>query len=127
MTYSRRERWLLGLFLVLILPAFGGLIWRLFDLQYYQKETFDKVSRRQQNAVVPDKPRRGLILDSRGRVLAASVKTWNAFAEPRRLREYPDQIQVAASALRDILNMPGYEICRIIEESRNPGYVKLKA
>ncbi|MCI0498697.1 MAG: penicillin-binding protein 2 [Planctomycetales bacterium] len=126
MSTIRRERWMLGLLLAAILPAFGGLVWRLFDLQYYQKETFDRTSQHQQNLVVKEKPRRGLILDNRGRVLAASVKTWDAIVEPRRLKDYPDQIQVVASSLRDILNMPGYEVCRLIEESRNPGYVKIK-
>jgi cell division protein FtsI/penicillin-binding protein 2 len=119
--------WILGLFLVVIVPVFGALIWRLFDLKHTRKEEFQASSWRQQNAMIPELPRRGQILDCKGRVLAASVEAYNAFVEPRRLKEYPDQIQVAAASLQEILGIPGPEICRIIEESQNPGFVEIKA
>lgn len=123
---TKREITLLSLFMLIIIVAFGGLIWRLYDLQIRQKLVFNQISRKQQNAIVPEKPRRGLILDSRGRVLAASFKTYNVFVEPRRLQEIPDQILVAASELQPMLNMAGDEICRRIQNSRNPGFLKIK-
>jgi cell division protein FtsI/penicillin-binding protein 2 len=126
MNPTKREITLLSLFLLCITLAFGGLIWRLYDLQVRQKSVFHQISRKQQNAVVPEKARRGLILDCRARVLAASVKTYNVFAEPRRLQEFPDQILVAASELQPILNVPGDEICRKIQSCQNPGYLKIK-
>ncbi|RKZ84020.1 MAG: hypothetical protein DRQ39_08805, partial [Gammaproteobacteria bacterium] len=127
MNASRREIWVMSLFLTVIVLVFGALLWRVFDLKYYQRETFQEKSQRQLSAFGIEKPRRGQILDCKGRVLAASVKTYNAFVEPRVLKEYPDQILVTASTLQDILDIPGPEICDIIEQSQNPGFVKLKS
>ena len=124
---SKREMWILGLFLVIVVAVFSALTWRVVDLKYTQREAFEASSRRQKTAMVPEKPRRGQILDCKGRVLAASIESYNVFVEPRRLKEYPDQIQVAAASLQEILNVPGHEICRLIDESQNPGYVKIKA
>ena len=123
----RREIWILGLFLAAMVSVFAGLTWRLVDLKHTQRQAYEESSHRQKTALVPEKPRRGQILDCKGRVLAASVEAYNVFVEPRRLREYPDQIQVAAASLQEILGTPGPEICRMIDESRNPGYVKIKA
>ena len=123
----RREIWILGLFLAAMVSVFAGLTWRLVDLKHTQRQAYEESSHRQKTALVPEKPRRGQILDCKGRVLAASVEAYNVFVEPRRLRDYPDQIQVAAASLQEILGTPGPEICRMIDESRNPGYVKIKA
>jgi len=127
MNASRREIWIMSLFLTAIVLVFGALFWRVFDLKYYQREAFHENSQRQLSKFDIEKPRRGQILDSQGRVLAASIKEYNAYAEPRVLSEYPDQILVTASSLQDILEIPGPEICRMIEESKNPGYVKIKS
>ncbi|OQY05020.1 MAG: hypothetical protein B6I25_06245 [Planctomycetales bacterium 4572_13] len=127
MNASRREIWVVSVFLTVIVLVFAALLWRVFDLKYYQRETFQEKSQRQLSAFGIEKPRRGQIFDCKGRVLAASVKTYNAFVEPRVLKEYPDQILVTASTLQDILEIPGPEICDIIEQSQNPGFVKLKS
>ncbi|MEN8126988.1 MAG: penicillin-binding protein 2, partial [Planctomycetota bacterium] len=126
MNSGKREIWGLGFFLLLAVFVFGSLIWRVVDLKHTQRQTFEETSRRQQRAVVPEKPRRGQIVDCKGRVLAASVKTYNAFVEPRRLQE-SDHVLIAAASLQEILGVPGPEICRIIDESRNPGFVKIKS
>ena len=127
MNAGRREIWIISVFLIVIVLVFGAMFWRVFDLKYYQRETFQEKSQRQLSAFGVEKPRRGQILDCRGRVLAASVKTYNAFVEPRVLKDYPDQVQDIAGQLQDILEIPGPEICGIIDESRNPGYVKIKS
>jgi cell division protein FtsI/penicillin-binding protein 2 len=127
MNASRREIWIMSLFLTVIVLLFGALFWRVFDLKYYQRETFHEKSQRQLSKFDIEKSRRGQILDSQGRVLAASIKEYNAYVEPRVLSEYPDQILVTASSLQDILEIPGPEICRMIEESKNPGFVKIKS
>ena len=127
MNSSRREIWIMSIFLTLIVLVFGALFWRVFDLKFYQGETFLKESHRQLSAFGVEKPRRGQILDCQGRVLAASVKTYNAFVEPRVLNEYPDQILVTASSLQDILEIPGPQICGMIAETKNPGFVKIKS
>ena len=116
---GRREIWVLTLFLASFLVVFGLLFWRVFDLKYYQREKYQEKSQFQLSAFGIEKPRRGQILDCKGRVLAASIKSYNAFVEPRVLKEYPDQILVTASTLQDILQIPGPQICEIIEESKN--------
>lgn len=127
MNANRREIWIVSVFLTVIVLVFGALFWRVFDLKYHQRETFNEKSQRQLSAFGVEKPRRGQILDSGGRVLAASVKTYNAFVEPRVLNQYPDQILVTASSLQDILEIPGPQICRMIAETKNPGFVKIKS
>lgn len=123
---QRREKWILILFLVTISGVFAALTWRVIDLKHSQKEAFEETSRRQKTAMVPEKPRRGQILDCKARVLAASVTTYSAFADPLDLSESPDQLLVTASSLQDILEIPGHEICAIIDESHSSRFVKIK-
>jgi cell division protein FtsI/penicillin-binding protein 2 len=127
MSASKREIWTISIFLTMIVLAFWAILWRVFDLKYYQREAFYKKSQRQLSAFGVEKPRRGQILDCKGRVLAASVKTYNAFVEPRVLKEYPDQVQDIAGQLQEILEIPGHEISGTIYDSRNPGFVKIKS
>jgi len=127
MNASRREIWIISIFLTVMVLVFGALFWRVFDLKFYQRQSFHEKSQRQLSKFYTEKPRRGQILDSQGRVLAASVKTYNAFVEPRVLNEYPDQILVTASSLQDVLEIPGPRICQMIEESNNDGYIKIKS
>lgn len=126
MNLTKREFCVLGLFLCGISLVFGGLSWRIIDLKYNQKEAYDKSSRVQRSAVVPETPRRGMILDSQGRYLAASMKTYNVFVDSHDLRDSSDQMLVTAASLQEILGIPGHEICAKIEESRSPRYVKIK-
>jgi len=72
---------------------------------------------------VPHKPRRGVILDCRGRVLAASNKVRIVKVEPRKVKD-PKSL---SSELQPILDIGAHEICKLINESSNPGYVKIKA
>ena len=102
MNAGRREIWIISVFLIVIVLVFGAMFWRVFYLKYYQRETFQEKSQRQLSAFGVEKPRRGQILDCRGRVLAASVKTYNAFVEPRVLKDYPDQVQDIAGQLQEI-------------------------
>jgi cell division protein FtsI/penicillin-binding protein 2 len=105
-----------------VIGIFGLLGWRLFYLQYCRAEHYRQSSRRQQHAFITRQPQRGIILDSRGRILAASNKVQTVFAEPRRITDVKD----TATKLQEILDYPGHEICRIIDESRNPGFAKIK-
>lgn len=127
MIASRREVWLMRGFFAGMLIIMGLLIWRLTSLQILNAGNYDQLGQKQQSAVVPDLPRRGLILDSRGRVLAASVKSQNVFIEPRRAQISTEGTQIVASQLQEILDFPGHEICRLVEESRNPGFVRIKS
>ncbi|NLW84426.1 MAG: penicillin-binding protein 2 [Phycisphaerae bacterium] len=122
----RRQTYSLMLGLVLLTAVFGLLAWRLYDLQVVQSESFEQTSRRQQNAVVPEKAQRGFIVDSRGRLLAASNISYTVFAEPRRFED-PEAVKIVAAELHDTLGVPGHEICGMIFDATNPGYLPLKS
>jgi cell division protein FtsI (penicillin-binding protein 3) len=64
-----------------------------------------------------------VILDSRGRVLAASNKVRNIIIEPKIVED----AKSLSSELQPILDMGAHVICKLITESKNPGYVKIKA
>ena len=126
MSLQRRQFVLLSGFMGLAVIVFGLLIWRLVHLQFTLKDEYTQSSLRQRSAVIGAQPRRGLILDARGRVLAASLKTYNVFAEPRYLLKDVERLKVTAAELQTVLNEPGHELCALIDSSRNPGYVKIK-
>ncbi len=126
MNPNGQRNWLPVTFVGLTVILFGLLGWRLVHLQFTLSQQYNESSRRQRSAVVPELPRRGLILDARGRILAASSKTYNAFAEPRQLAGDPEQLKLTALELQGILNEPGWQICQTIAAGTNPGYVKVK-
>lgn len=95
---------------------------RCFYLQYFARDHYFSVCTNQQQSRTAQKPQRGVILDCRGRVLAASNKIQTIFAEPRIIE---DPMQVSRK-LEPVLSMPTDEICRIITESKNPGFAKIK-
>lgn len=108
--------------LLILIIVFAGLIGRCFYLQYagsgYRRQAFLK----QQQARIYEKPRRGLVLDCRGRILAASNLIQTVFIEPRVVRD----VKETASKLAEIIDIPAHKICKYITESKNPGYVKIK-
>ena len=73
---------------------------------------------------MPDfkRPQRGVILDCRGRVLAASNKTQIIFAEPRIIKDP----KAVSNKLQPILNIGAHQICKLIDQSNNPGFIKIK-
>ncbi len=95
---------------------------RCFYLQYFASDHYSLVCTEQQQSRTAQKPQRGVILDCRGRVLAASNKIQTIFAEPRIIE---DPMQVSRK-LGPVLGMPVDEIRRIITESKNPGFAKIK-
>jgi cell division protein FtsI (penicillin-binding protein 3) len=109
------------LLLILIL-AFLALALRCFYLQLLKSGYYKSACLRQQQRQEPQKPQRGVILDCRGRILAASNKIQTVFAEPRAIKNP----QGTYAALAPILNMNADEICGLINESNNPGFVKLR-
>jgi cell division protein FtsI/penicillin-binding protein 2 len=111
---------------VVLVISMGLLGWRLYYLQIQKSAYYAETSRRQQNLTVTQPAQRGTIFDSRGNVLAASNTADEVFIEPRRIPN-PDDIKENAMALQDILHLPGPEICRMVYESKNPGYVKIQS
>jgi len=119
---SRRERITIIVFVSVVIAAFAALGGRCYYLQYASADHYAQLSLRQQCSFLPLEPQRGVILDCRGRVLAASNQIRTIFAEPRVISDPKE----TASVLAPILDMGGHEICKLITESRNPGYVALK-
>ena len=98
--------------------AFLSLAWRCFYLQYFRSGHYYSASIKRQL----QKPQRGVILDCRGRVLAASNKIQTIFAEPRVIKEPKS----TSTELAPIVDMGAHEICKLITESKNPGFAKIK-
>lgn len=71
---------------------------------------------------MPQQPQRGVILDCRGRVLAASNKIQTIFAEPRAIKDPKD----TSNRLAAVVDIGAHEICKLIIESKNPGFVRIK-
>jgi len=111
---------------IVLVTAMGLLGWRLYVLQFVQAETYAKESQRQQTATFAQYARRGTIFDTRGNVLAASNTADEVFIEPRRLPN-PEDVKETAMVLQDILHLPGPEICRLVYDSKNKGYVKIQS
>jgi len=109
-----------SLFLVVTFLTLAG---RCFQLQFLRTDHYTEKCLKQQQGQIPYKPQRGSILDSRGRVLAASNKVRNIIIEPKRVED----AKSLSSELQPILDMGAHVICKRITESKNPGYVKIKA
>jgi len=109
------------LFAALII-AFAGLAARCFYLQYFNKGYYSELSSKQQQTIATISPQRGAILDCRGRVLAASEEILTVFAEPRVLEDFKE----TSSELGEVLDIGPHNICKIITDCENPGFVKIK-
>jgi len=117
-------------FLIILIIAFSALLGRCYYLQKYRYSHYSEISQRQQQGKIPLQPQRGTVVDSRGRVLAASNKLQTIFAEPRIIKD-PKEVsyELAEILNRDVPEpnrVGAHEICKIITESKNPGFVKLQ-
>jgi len=101
--------------------SFLALAGRCFYLQFCKGGHYVDACRRQQ-AYTSRQPQRGAILDGRGRVLAASNKIQIIKAEPRII----DDPREVSNRLAPIVNMAADEICKLIEDRRDSGYVRIK-
>ncbi len=102
--------------------GFIGVAARCFYLQYCKKDYYQQISLRAQHANFTQQPKRGAILDCRGRILAASYVSNAIFAEPRRV-----EIKKVAQVLAEITDISPNEITKAILTSRNEGYAPLIA
>jgi cell division protein FtsI (penicillin-binding protein 3) len=101
--------------------SFLALGVRCFYLQHFKNSQYADLCNKQQ-VYTQLQPQRGVILDCRGRVLAASNKIQTIFAEPRAIEDAKE----TSSKLAPIVDMGAHIICKMILESRNPGFVKIK-
>ncbi|MHC5075297.1 MAG: peptidoglycan D,D-transpeptidase FtsI family protein [Planctomycetota bacterium] len=108
--------------LLLLMVVFLSLGVRCFYLQFYKSEHYKAISLKQQQILVSEQPQRGVILDSRGVVVAASDKNKkNIFADPSII----DDPKEVSEKLQPILDMGAHKICQLIVESSSPKYAKL--
>ena len=96
----------------LLLAAFGGLGYRLVDLQVLRHEELS--ARAEQNTVREFvlEPRRGDILDSRGYLLATSVPVKTVGADPTLLGGHQAEV---ARALAPLLQMSETDLCQRLQ------------
>ena len=99
--------------------ALGG---RCFYLQYYRNKHFNEACLIQQRSYRNLLPQRGVILDCRGRVLAASNGTQTIFADPQVIED----AKTTSSELAPVVDMGAHIICQLILESRNPRFAPIK-
>ena len=109
----------LSLFLIVLFLALGA---RCLWLQSVRADHYFEESLKQQEAWRPCPPQRGVILDSRGRVLAASLGIRTIFADRREIKDAKD----TSNELAPILDMGAHIICQRICESGNPGFARIK-
>jgi len=105
-----------------VITVFLALGWRCFYLQHFKGDFYIDRCAKQQRSRSPRKPRRGTIIDSQGRVIAASIRDQVVKAEPRIIKN-PEAV---ATELADIVEMDPQLIYTLITESRNPGYAKIR-
>ncbi|MBN2593938.1 MAG: penicillin-binding protein 2 [Sedimentisphaerales bacterium] len=101
--------------------SFLALGTRCFYIQHFKSNHYADLCNKQQ-VYTQVQPQRGVILDCRGRVLAASNKIQTIFAEPRVIEDAKE----TSSELAPIVDMGAHIICQLILESHNPGFVKIK-
>lgn len=109
-------------FFILLIVAFLSLAGRCLYLQFLKSDHYIAICAKQQQGRITQKPQRGVILDCRRRVLAASNKIQTIFAEPRVIKDP----KTTSTRLAPILDMGAHEICKLITESENPGFAKIR-
>jgi len=109
-------------FCLSLIASFLALAGRCFYLQYFKTQQYVDACVTQQQSFRDLLPQRGVILDCRGRVLAASNKVQTIYAEPRVIKD----AKATSSELAPILDMGAHIICQQILESNNPGFVRIK-
>ncbi|RKY07773.1 MAG: hypothetical protein DRP66_05990 [Planctomycetota bacterium] len=110
---------------LLLIIVFGLLSWRIFYLQYYCADLYMDKSYGGTHAHICEQPQRGRVLDSRGRVLAASNKVLTVFIDPGQLPHWDDVMETACQ-LQPILEIPAPKICDIVHAKRHLSYVPIK-
>ncbi len=115
-----RKKTALLLFLI-IAAAFGAIAVRCFYLQHYRVDYYHQASLKSQKSSFLERPRRGAILDCRGRTLAASYKVDTVFAETRAIGD----LKKTAKSLSAIIDIDPIEISKLILTARNQGYAPI--
>lgn len=94
-----------GLFMVLLL---GVLIWRYYDLQINDYEKYRTQSDRNRVQLLPVPPKRGLIFDSNGELLADNAPTFALSV----IKERAGDFQQTLTILREVLKISDDEMSK---------------
>ncbi|MEK6677327.1 MAG: hypothetical protein AABZ47_16955, partial [Planctomycetota bacterium] len=115
----RSQRRRAAFFLVLILLGFGGLFGRLLYINTALHDPLVSIGSRQQKGQVAVPARRGMILDARGRVIAASRRLPDVYVDPSRV----DDAAKLAHELSIRLNVPTPQIEATLRRDADSRYV----
>jgi cell division protein FtsI/penicillin-binding protein 2 len=107
---------------LLLIVSFLALGARCFYLQSVMAEHYLDASLTQQRAFRSRQPQRGVILDCRGRVLAASNGIQTIFADPAEIKDAKE----TSTELAPIVDMGAHIICKLILESNSPRFARIK-
>ncbi len=86
-------------FLIVLLLGFIGVVGRCFYLQYFEYERYKQRAERQQLKIVELSARRGMILDCKGRILAASRRGYSLAIDPKVMSSDREPLERMASIL----------------------------
>ncbi len=90
--------------------AFAVLLARLGRIQLAEHDYYERLATEQQLREAPTAPRRGEILDRKGRVLAVSASVDNVYLSPAEIRQYGEDPELIARELARILELDPEEI-----------------
>lgn len=105
--------------LALIL-AFGGLTYRLIDLQMVDADFYAEMARKQRLEMTSIQPRRGSLLDRSGQILAFSKEVYSIYATPYQVKD-PES---TAAQLSVSLRIPQNQLLDKLRS--NSGFVYLQ-
>jgi cell division protein FtsI (penicillin-binding protein 3) len=88
-----------ALLIMILILAFGGLAARLTSLHVVQARSLDRIAQRQQIGTMVIDPRRGRLLDRRGRPLAVNVDATSIYADPSKVENHAAFARKIAPAL----------------------------
>jgi cell division protein FtsI/penicillin-binding protein 2 len=95
---------------------------RLVLLERHEGETLREISTRQHRARLDIPAQRGDILDTKGRVLAGSIRIPSAFVDPKLVADP----RAAAYSVGPVLGLDPAELEKLITEKRESGFVWIK-
>jgi cell division protein FtsI/penicillin-binding protein 2 len=108
--------------IVFLIIVFVGLGVRCFFIQVRSHEHYVDVSLVQQRTLTPQQGPRGVIVDTRGNILAAANETRVIFVDPQII----DEPIKTANELADILGMKAAKIAETIVQNRDKRYRVIK-
>ena len=108
-----------------ILALFAAIVYRLFDLCFFQRDALLKIAQKQHNVTIELEPKRGNILDRKGQFLATTVKSPSIYAIPRLIskKKKPEIVR----ELSEILSLDPQWINQRLAKDKSFVWLKRKA